>query len=102
MRGHFVGQLPFWRLAPFLVIGGGGMGVERNGAVGRDIDAVFHWGPGLKFFANRWIALRLDLRHLVGARVGYRDGAASHFESCSASPSRSARNRGTAIRTATT
>jgi OOP family OmpA-OmpF porin len=81
VRGHVIGQLPFWRLAPFLVVGGGGMGVASGaGAVGDDIDASFHWGPGLKFFANRWLALRLDLRHLVGARVGYKDGASSHFE----------------------
>jgi outer membrane protein OmpA-like peptidoglycan-associated protein len=81
VRGHFIGQLPFWRFAPFLVVGGGGMGVSSDAAaVGDDIDAVFHWGPGLKFFASRWVALRLDLRHLVSAREGYKDGAASHFE----------------------
>jgi OOP family OmpA-OmpF porin len=81
VRGHVVGQLPFWRIAPFLVIGGGGMGVSsRQSALGKDIDASFHWGPGVKLFVNRWLAFRLDLRHLVGARVGYKDGAASHFE----------------------
>jgi OOP family OmpA-OmpF porin len=81
VRGHLVGQLPFWRIAPLLVVGGGGMGVSSaGGAVGDDIDASFHWGPGLKFFAHRFVALRLDLRHLVGARVGYKDGASSHFE----------------------
>jgi OOP family OmpA-OmpF porin len=81
VRGHVVGQLPWWRLAPFLVIGGGGMGVgSSDGSLGDDIDASFHWGPGLKFFANQWVAIRLDLRHLVGARVGLNEGATSHFE----------------------
>jgi hypothetical protein len=81
IRGHVVGQLPFWSVAPFLVVGGGGMGVGSDATVlGRDIDASFHWGPGLKVFLNRWVALRLDLRHLVGARVGPRNGAASHGE----------------------
>jgi hypothetical protein len=81
VRGHVVGQLPWWRLTPFLVVGGGGHGVgSGDGAAGDDIDASFHWGPGLKFFVNRYLALRIDLRHLVGARVVANNGAASHFE----------------------
>jgi OOP family OmpA-OmpF porin len=81
VRGHAIGQLPFWRLAPFLVVGGGGMGVSAGGgSVGKDIDMSFHWGPGVKFFINEWLAVRLDLRHLVGAREGYKNGVASHFE----------------------
>jgi OOP family OmpA-OmpF porin len=81
VRGHVIGQLPWWSIAPFLVIGGGGMGVASgSGAQGDDIDASFHWGPGVKFFVNRWVALRLDFRHLVGARVGLNEGPTSHFE----------------------
>jgi outer membrane protein OmpA-like peptidoglycan-associated protein len=81
VRGHGIFQLPWWRLTPFLVVGGGGMGVgSRPSALGNDIDASFHWGPGLKFYANRWLAIRLDLRHLVGARRVLDNGAASHFE----------------------
>jgi OOP family OmpA-OmpF porin len=81
VRGHLIGQLPWWRLTPFLVVGGGGMGVgSAPGAVGNDIDASFHWGPGLKFYINRWMAIRLDFRHLVGARQGAKNGAASHGE----------------------
>lgn len=81
VRGHAIAQLPWWRLTPFLVLGGGGMGVaSRPSALGNDIDASFHWGPGLKFYANRWLAIRLDLRHLVGARRVSNNGAASHFE----------------------
>ena len=81
IRGHVVGQLPWWRLTPFLVVGGGGHGVSSpDGAAGKDIDASFHWGPGLKFFINRYLAVRLDLRHLVGARLVANNGAASHFE----------------------
>jgi outer membrane protein OmpA-like peptidoglycan-associated protein len=81
IRGHVIGQLPWWRLTPFLVVGGGGHGVgSDDGVAGDDIDASFHWGPGLKFYATRYLALRLDLRHLVGARVVANNGAASHFE----------------------
>lgn len=81
VRGHGIFQLPWWRLTPFLVVGGGGMGVaSRPSAFGNDIDASFHWGPGAKFFVNRWLAIRLDLRHLVGARRVVNNGAASHFE----------------------
>ncbi len=81
VRGHAIFQLPWWRLTPFLVVGGGGMGVaSRPSALGNDIDASFHWGPGLKFYVNRYLAIRLDLRHLVGARRVLDNGAASHFE----------------------
>jgi outer membrane protein OmpA-like peptidoglycan-associated protein len=81
VRGHAIAQLPWWRLTPFLVVGGGGMGVaSRPSALGNDIDASFHWGPGAKLFINRWLAVRLDLRHLVGARRVVNNGAASHFE----------------------
>jgi OOP family OmpA-OmpF porin len=80
-RGHLIGQLPWWSVTPFLVVGGGGMGVTADDAgVGKDIDASFHWGPGLKIFINRWIALRLDFRHLIGARQGAKNGVASHGE----------------------
>jgi outer membrane protein OmpA-like peptidoglycan-associated protein len=80
-RGHAIARLPFWRLAPFLVVGGGNMGVTSGtGSVGKDIDMSFHWGPGLEFFVNDWLALRLDGRHNVGAREGYRNGASHHFE----------------------
>lgn len=81
IRGHGILRAPWWRLAPFVVVGGGGMGVgSASSAVGRDIDASFHWGPGAEFFINQRFALRLDLRHLVGAREVANNGAASHFE----------------------
>jgi outer membrane protein OmpA-like peptidoglycan-associated protein len=81
VRGHVIARLPWWRLAPFLVVGGGNMGVSSGAAsVGKDIDMSFHWGPGLEFFINDWLAVRLDGRHLVGAREGYKQGVAHHFE----------------------
>jgi OOP family OmpA-OmpF porin len=82
-RGHVIGQLPWWRLTPFLLAGGGVMGVSSGagaGGVGKDVDRSFHWGPGAKFFINRWLAVRLDFRHLVGARQGVDAGPTSHFE----------------------
>jgi OOP family OmpA-OmpF porin len=81
VRGHVIGRLPWWRLAPFLLVGGGGMGVgSDDDAVGDDIDRSFHWGPGLEFFINKWLAARLDFRHLVGAREGIDAGVTHHFE----------------------
>lgn len=81
IRGHGIVRAPWWRLAPFIVVGGGGMGVgSASSALGRDIDASFHWGPGAEFFINQRFAVRLDLRHLVGARQLSNNGAASHFE----------------------
>jgi outer membrane protein OmpA-like peptidoglycan-associated protein len=81
VRGHGIFQLPWWRLTPFLLVGGGGMGVASSDASqSDDIDANFHWGPGLKFFCNKWIAVRMDFRHLVGARRAIEAGASNHFE----------------------
>ena len=77
-RSHLVAQYPGC-IAPFLVVGGGILGVESaNRTVGDDIDAAFHWGPGIKFHVHpRW-ALRLDARQIVSGRRG--PGRDNHFE----------------------
>ncbi|MCB9650293.1 MAG: hypothetical protein H6730_27450 [Deltaproteobacteria bacterium] len=50
IRAHAVLQYP-GRLTPFLVIGGGGLGISsKNEVVGSDTDAEFHWGLGAKYY----------------------------------------------------
>ncbi|MCB9554577.1 MAG: OmpA family protein [Deltaproteobacteria bacterium] len=78
LRGHLIGQYPA-RVSPFLVVGGGVLGVRDDwDGLGNDQDLVFHWGAGLKFYLSRHVALRIDGRHLVGAR--YRGTFTNHFE----------------------
>jgi outer membrane protein OmpA-like peptidoglycan-associated protein len=64
VRAHVIGQLPY-RLSPFLLIGGGGLGNSSQVAVLNSSRGAFHWGGGLRVFVHKWIALRLDGRHVV-------------------------------------
>jgi outer membrane protein OmpA-like peptidoglycan-associated protein len=75
LRGHAILQLPY-RFTPFLLGGYGMMGVSSDPAVvGKDIDPMGHWGGGLKLYANKWLAFRVEARHLIGAYQGRQRGA---------------------------
>lgn len=63
-RGHIVGQLPY-RITPTLVLGGGLLGIRSPDPLLQAAEGVFHWGPGVKAHINKWVALRLDGRHIV-------------------------------------
>jgi OOP family OmpA-OmpF porin len=70
VRASAVFQVPF-RLAPFVVFGPGVLMVNSDVAeLGTDFDPAAHVGGGFKFFANRWIALRLEWR---GTLAPHRD-----------------------------
>jgi len=73
-RGHLVGQLPL-RVTPLLVIGGGFLNITSPEPRMRDIGGAFHWGLGVKFHVTKWIAVRLDGRHIV---ADGNDGNAAH------------------------
>ena len=77
LRSHFVLQAP-WRWSPFLLAGGGLIGV--TGDTGGDIDGALHWGAGLKYHALRWLKLRFDGRHIISARQGPNAGNTHHAE----------------------
>jgi OOP family OmpA-OmpF porin len=65
VRGHLLASLPY-RLAPTLAVGAGLLGLRsRNAAILNGGAPAFHWGPGLKFYVNDWIAVRMDGRHMV-------------------------------------
>lgn len=67
VRGHVIGALPY-RLTPTLALGGGLIGLRsRNAEILNGADSAFHWGPGVKFHVNEWIAVRIDGRHIVSA-----------------------------------
>ena len=77
-HGHLVGQLPFWSIAPFVLVGGGLLGT--SGALGSDVDPSIHFGGGVKFFLNDWVLLRLDIRNHMAAQKDINDGATSYPE----------------------
>jgi outer membrane protein OmpA-like peptidoglycan-associated protein len=77
-RGHVIGQLPFWRIAPFILVGGGMIGT--NGALGRDVDPSTHFGGGIKFFITHRFMMRLDIRDVVAARLRVDAGATNYPE----------------------
>jgi len=80
-RGSAILQLPFYRVVPFLLGGYGLMGVSSAQSVaGKDIDPMGHYGIGVKYFVNRWLALRLDIRHLIGAQAALQVDGTSHLQ----------------------
>ena len=76
-RGHVVVQYP-WRVTPFVVAGGGFLGVD--GDRGGDVDGALHWGLGAKAYLTPWLNVRLDGRHIVSAAEGPGAGNTNHFE----------------------
>lgn len=77
-RGHLILQLPFWCVTPFVLIGGGALGT--TGALGKDTDPTLNLGGGVKLYATRYLALRLDLRDNIGAALGFGTGGTHYPE----------------------
>jgi hypothetical protein len=75
-RAHLIAQIPFWRVTPFLLIGGGMLGT--TGALGKDVDPSLNLGAGVKIFLSPRLMLRLDLRDSVAARKGI-DAGGTHY-----------------------
>ena len=80
-RAHVILQLPFWSVSPFILAGGGAMGVSSPPILlGKDVDPVAHWGGGVKIYINRWLGLRVEARHVLGAREATQRSFTSHAE----------------------
>ncbi|HEY8380494.1 MAG TPA: OmpA family protein [Nannocystis sp.] len=77
-RAHLIGQLPFWRVAPFILVGGGAIGT--TGALGNDIDESTHYGAGVKLYLSQYAMLRFDMRNVVAARLRVDNGAVIYPE----------------------
>jgi OOP family OmpA-OmpF porin len=79
VRGHLVGQLGLWSVTPFVVLGGGGLGVSSpRSALGKDIDPALHFGGGVKFYVHRLVMVRLDVRDVVTHKQSLEAGFISH------------------------
>ncbi|RMG96205.1 MAG: OmpA family protein [Deltaproteobacteria bacterium] len=80
-RGHPILRLPGYRISPFALGGFGLMGVRSAmDVVGRDVDPIAHYGVGVELFAHRFVALRLEGRHLMGAKAARQNDVTHHFE----------------------
>ena len=77
-RGYGIFQLPY-RIAPFALIGVGFLGAQSD-RLGKDIDPTLHFGGGVKFYVNRLIALRLDIRDNVSAQYQVDAGRTNYPE----------------------
>ncbi len=77
-RGYGLLQLPY-RIAPFALVGFGMMGTNGS-KIGNDIDPALHFGGGVKFYINRLLALRVDVRDNVTAQHNVEAGRTHHVE----------------------
>jgi outer membrane protein OmpA-like peptidoglycan-associated protein len=78
-RGHLVLQLGLWSVTPFVLVGGGALGVASPREVlGNDVDPAVHFGGGLKFYLSRYAMLRVDVRDVVSYKRGPDKVWASH------------------------
>ncbi|HFE45565.1 MAG TPA: OmpA family protein [Nannocystis exedens] len=77
-RGHLIAQFPR-RIAPFVLGGIGALGTSGD-SLGKDFDLAMHFGGGVKFFINRYLMVRLDVRDNVSAAVSVDNGRTNHIE----------------------
>jgi OmpA-OmpF porin, OOP family len=78
VRGHVIAQLGLWSVTPFVLVGGGLLGVNNAGPLGTDIDPSMHFGGGVKIYINRWVMLRLDVRDVISHMQGVENTFESH------------------------
>lgn len=79
-RGHLILQLPTKTIVPFILGGGGLLGISSdNDVLGSDIDGELHAGVGVKAYVSSDLALRLDVRDTFSQGLG-KDTIAQHWE----------------------
>ena len=79
-RGHLILQAPTKVIVPFVLGGGGVIGISSSDRVlGTDIDGAVHFGAGLKGYVSKNLALRLEGRGSVTSGYGA-DTRAIHWE----------------------
>lgn len=80
-RAHVIGQVPRWSVTPFVLAGGGALGVRSGAAaVGNDTDLAFHIGGGVMVHVTDALTLRLDLRNTISPQQGAIGGATNSPE----------------------
>ncbi|MBU4486265.1 MAG: outer membrane beta-barrel domain-containing protein [Candidatus Delongbacteria bacterium] len=61
MLYHF---FPDEQVNPYIAVGGGAFNIDAH-TFDSDIDPLFNYGVGIKYFLAEWVAFRVDIRHLV-------------------------------------
>lgn len=78
---HVVAQLPFARVVPFLLAGGGLLGVRSPTILlGNDVDPAIHYGGGVKLAIHRWVEARVEVRNVMSAAAAVQESAVSHVQ----------------------
>ena len=71
LRAHAILQAPTKTIVPFVLVGGGILGIASdNSVLGNDIDGAFHWGVGLKAYITGDLGLRGEFRDNIGQGYG--------------------------------
>jgi outer membrane protein OmpA-like peptidoglycan-associated protein len=76
-RGHGVLQLPLGSVTPFVLVGGGALGVASSN-MGNDVDPAFHFGAGAKLALDPYVSVRLDLRDNLTQKTGVSGSEQTH------------------------
>jgi len=80
VRAHGIAQLPMYRVTPFVLLGGGRMGVKSS-PIGNDGDPLFEFGGGVKGALGKMVSLRLDVRDNLTQKHNASDGTLTHHPS---------------------
>lgn len=80
-KSHILAQIPRWRISPFALVGAGLLGVaSAKAAVGNDTDFAVHAGVGFDVGIKEHLRLRLDVRDIITASRGVKDGFTQNLE----------------------
>lgn len=78
---HVVAQLPYYTVVPFVLAGGGLLGVRSNLLfLGRDVDPAVHYGAGVKVAVSKLIGFRLEVRQILSAIEGLQNSGTAHTQ----------------------
>jgi hypothetical protein len=79
IRAHALVGQPLGDWLPFVLVGGGRMGVLSD-SLGSDADPAFHWGVGTKRKLSSRSVARLEFRDALALRDGSDHALTHHFE----------------------
>lgn len=80
-RSHVLAQIARWRISPFALAGAGAMAVRsQDDVVGDDLDFAVHAGVGFDIGLREHLRMRLDVRDVITAARGVKDGFANNLE----------------------
>jgi len=80
-QAHAVFQLPYYSVVPFVLVGGGLLGIRSNPAIqGRDVDGALHYGAGVKIHLTKVIGLRFEARNIMSATEALQNAGGANVQ----------------------